>query len=309
VKGSRRRTSGKPSLGPVVERIRSIEASGRSWALSASEVRGLLGISRENFYRAVYWVEASGNPLIGLPAARAQYSQENIWEFVALVELFCGRETEDRLEKAGIFFSHPEQLEIMSVFLSIVADAVRSHEIEVEVFSAMLRTFVRYERAREVYLEEYFRLPELIDEVVSKYCRTRSFEIPDLAAANVRRLLEFFLQKHVIEPLSLLAGVAVGLHAQAVEEGYVEEAASAGAFETRGRDSRGRGEQTYSPAGIEAVQAARSTMELAKEQITLPLLKSRYKRLMKIYHPDINPRGLRRCQEINSAYTLLLSSL
>jgi len=38
-------------------------------------------------------------------------------------------------------------------------------------------------------------------------------------------------------------------------------------------------------------------------------LKSRYRELIRIYHPDINPEGLRRCQEINAAYSLLASGL
>jgi DnaJ-class molecular chaperone len=50
-------------------------------------------------------------------------------------------------------------------------------------------------------------------------------------------------------------------------------------------------------------------MNLEGRALSLPLLKAQYKRLMKIYHPDINPQGLRRCQEITAAYSLLLSSL
>jgi DnaJ-class molecular chaperone len=50
-------------------------------------------------------------------------------------------------------------------------------------------------------------------------------------------------------------------------------------------------------------------MNLEDRTLTLPLLKAQYKRLMKIYHPDINPQGLRRCQDITAAYSLLLSTL
>ena len=50
-------------------------------------------------------------------------------------------------------------------------------------------------------------------------------------------------------------------------------------------------------------------MNLDGRALNRALLKAQYKRLMKIYHPDINPQGLRRCQEITAAYALLLSSL
>ena len=32
-----------------------------------------------------------------------------------------------------------------------------------------------------------------------------------------------------------------------------------------------------------------------------------YRRLARKFHPDINPSGLRRCQEINAAYSILIS--
>ena len=59
----------------------------------------------------------------------------------------------------------------------------------------------------------------------------------------------------------------------------------------------------------EQLGAARRAMDLKSQPLSVPLLKSQYKRLMKIYHPDINPQGLRRCQEITAAYSLLLASL
>jgi DnaJ-class molecular chaperone len=38
-------------------------------------------------------------------------------------------------------------------------------------------------------------------------------------------------------------------------------------------------------------------------------LKKRYRELMKKYHPDINPNGLEKSQQINLAYTILLSEV
>jgi curved DNA-binding protein CbpA len=57
------------------------------------------------------------------------------------------------------------------------------------------------------------------------------------------------------------------------------------------------------------VLRARRLLGLEGGTLDLRRLKSRYKTLMKIYHPDLNPQGLRRCQEINAAYSLLASGL
>ena len=66
---------------------------------------------------------------------------------------------------------------------------------------------------------------------------------------------------------------------------------------------------TGEPDRSSVLAQARRSMNLEGRALTPPLLKSQYKRLMKIYHPDINPQGLRRCQEITAAYSLLLASV
>jgi hypothetical protein len=285
----------------VIRRIAEIEGLGEPWSLDATEIRELLGINSEVFYRRIYEADSGDHPLISLSAATGKYSQENIWEFVALIELFCGGETEARLEKAGIFFSHPEQLEILGVFLAETAGAVRHHDVDAEEFSAMLRAFGSYEQARDVYLEEFFPLTGLIDRAAALYCANRSFGISELAEANVKRLLRFFFQKHVLEVRSVFAVLIDNLLRQAAAEGYAAEREE----ERRKRDQADAGVADRSAV----LQRARRTMNLEGRILTLPLLKAQYKRLMKIYHPDINPRGLRRCQEITAAYSLLLSSL
>ena len=293
--------AGRRSPTRVIERIRDIEASGAPWSLGAADIRDLLGVTAEDFYRRIYAAESGDHPLISLSAATGTYGQENIWEFVALIELFCGGETETRLEQAGIFFSHSEQLEILGVFLAEAVVAIRRHNLNIEEFSAMLRTFGSYERARDVYLEEHFPLTGLIDRAAALYCGDRSFGIPELAETNVKRLLRFFFQKHVLEIRSIFAVLIEYLLQQAIAEGYAAEQA----------DDRRKREQTGAgvPDRSSVLQKARKTMNLERKALTLPLLKAQYKRLMKIYHPDINPKGLRRCQEITAAYSLLLTTL
>ena len=292
---------GRACPDPVIRRIGEIEGLGEPWSFDATEIRELLGINNEDFYRRIYAAGSGDRPLISLSAATGKYSQKNIWEFVALIELFCGGETETRLEKAGIFFTHPEQLEILGIFLNEAAGAVRHHDVDAEEFSAMLRVFGRYERARDVYLEEHFPLDGLISRTAAVYCGDRSFGIPELAEANVKRLLRFFFQKHVLEVRSVFAVLIDQLLRQAVAEGYAAEQEA----NRRNREQSDAELQDRSSV----LQRARRSMNLEGRALALPLLKAQYKRLMKIYHPDINPKGLRRCQEITAAYSLLLSSL
>jgi hypothetical protein len=171
----------------------------------------------------------------------------------------------------------------------------------------MLRAFGSFERAREVYREEYFPLGPLQERAARRYCAGLSFQHPELALANVRRLLEFFFRKHLLEAESLFGPLFEQLHAQAVREGYAQPRAEEPG-PGRARSGRGAGSRAGEPAEPPA-QRARRLLGLEGGVLDLRRLKSRYKSLMKVYHPDLNPRGLRRCQEINAAYTLLAAGL
>jgi hypothetical protein len=297
---SRRNSGFEYSPEPVIARIAEQEAAGRAWELRASELRRLLGLGSADFHRRLYAAQASGNRLVGLDSVGGRFSQENVGELVSLLELFCGPGAEQSLQRAGVFFPQPQQVEIMGCFLGETGEALARHRLEEQQFSAMLRTFGSFERAREVYREEYFPLGELLERSAGRYGAGLSFGLPELARANVRRLLEFFFRRHVLETESLFASLYERLHEQAVREGYAEPPPQA-EERTGRRPERLRAE---TPA-----QRARRLLGLEGGTLDLPRLKSRYKRLMKIYHPDLNPQGLRRCQEINAAYTLLASVL
>jgi len=291
-------TADPPVLAALQERIRAQALAGREWGLQASELPGLLGLRSADYYRRLYAAERSGNRLVNLGSASGRYSQENVGELVSLLELFCGSAAESSLRELGVFFPHPEQVEIMDRLLGEVGEALGAHRLEEAQFSAMLRAFGGFERARRVYREEHFPLEGLLDRAADRYCAGRSFGLPELARLNVRRLLEFFFRKHVLEAESLFASLYERLREQAVREGYLPRQPEA---ERRaGRAAR----EELTPAA-----SARRLLDLEEGELDRRRLKSRYKTLMKIYQPDLNPQGLRRCQEINAAYALLLSGL
>jgi hypothetical protein len=299
------------SVQPVIARIAELEEAGQAWSLRASELRGLLGLGSAEFHRRLYAAQAAGNRLVGLDMVGGSFSQSNVGELVSLLELFCGREVEEPLERAGIFFPQPEQVEVMRCFLGEAGEALARHLLEAEQFSAMLRAFGSFPRAREVYRDEYFPLEELMERAAHRYCAGRSFGLPGLARANARRLLEFFFRKHVLETESLFASLYERLHEQAVREGYAERAPEPEPGQRAGRRRAGDARAGAGRPGAVDTPLLRARRLLGLEDGTLDLrrLKSRYKTLMKIYHPDLNPQGLRRCQEINAAYSLLAAAL
>jgi hypothetical protein len=324
-------------LSPVLNAIFSQEDAGNRWELAGDEVRELLGIDQAEFYRRVYTADRQRHPLVGLDTATGTFNQDNIGEFLSLLELFVGREAEDVLQNAGLFFNHSEQFEILSTFLGIVSTHTDAHELEPRTFRGMLEVLGSYEEARRTYIDEFFSVSRMIDEAVDRYTRHRAFSRAWLAARNARGLLHSFFSRHVLEVETVLAQVCADLFEVAYRAGYVSRPedeyaeyrqawgssyASADGRNGAGGDARtgrtgrnGSHGDRYRQSGAEerdgfgTLRWAQRVMGVGYAELDKESLKARYKQLMKEYHPDVNPRGLIRCQEVNAAYSLLLSRI
>jgi hypothetical protein len=308
----------------IIEEIRRQLAQNGRWELPADRVRELLGIDHAAFYRRIYEQAMQGHPLLDVSLTTRSFEQENVGELVSLLELFVGDEAERRLDAAGLFFSHSERFEITSRFLRRTGEASREHSPRRDVFTAMLRRFGSYRKARRAYLDEYFSMHEFIEQTAREYVRSRRFEFPDVAEANVRGVLEEYFRRHVLERETVLASVCARLFDIAVLQGFerrpedewAEEEAARGYRRSgarqagRGGWGRGAGHEAGAEARPEESRSrwARRIMELGDEKLTVSALKRKYKALMKRYHPDVNPGGLRACQRINEAYNLLLAA-
>ena len=214
-----------------------------------------------------------------------------------MLEHLCGAQAEAALERAGVFFPHEQQAEIMAEFLTGAAAAVREHRFQDETFAAMLRTFARLPEARRVYLDHFFDLDDLRERAARRYCAGRTFALPDLALANAREVLRVLFAKHVLRHRSIFGSLQVAFHRAAVNAGFTDDS----------RERRQQRARREGPAesSLSTGDQTRRAMGLGAGPLTARGLKARYKQLMKRFHPDVNPDGLARCQEINAAYATL----
>ena len=294
--GMPRTQAARTALDDLIAEIGRQEQAGRSWRLTPTQLQDILGLSRERYYQEIYGAQMAGHPLIKLSLALEPFSQASAPALVAVLEHLCGAGAESALQRAGVFLSHDEQAEIMAEFLAGTAGEVRRHEFQADEFAAMLRTFGRFPEARKIYLDHFFDLDELQDRAARRYCAGRTFTLPDLALANVRGVLRLFFARHVLRRSSIFGSLHDAFRRAAANAGYADEGGE------RHRQRTGREE----PAGLRsAVGQARRAMGLGPGPLTARALKTRYKELMKRFHPDVNPRGLKRCQEINAAYATL----
>ena len=283
--------SSRVALADLIGEIERQEREGRSWRLTPAHLQRILGLSPERYYQEIYGAQMAGHPLIDLSLALQPFSQASAPSLLAVLEHLCGAGAEGALERAGVFLSHEQQAEILAEFLTAAAGAVRRHEFDDETFAAMLRTFGRFPEARRVYLDHFFDLDDLQERAARRYCAGRSFTLPELALANAREVLRVFFARHVLRRRSIF--------------GSLHEAFQRAAEERTSRRERA-GRQAPERPERSAAARARRAMGLGPEPLTTRGLRGRYKDLMKRYHPDVNPHGLARCQEITAAYATLV---
>ena len=295
--GMPRMHAARMALDDLIAEIGRQEQAGRSWRLSPVQLQRILGLSPERYFQEIYGAQMAGHPLIELSLALEPFSQSSAPALVAVLEHLCGAGAENALERAGVFLSHGEQAEIMAEFLAAAGDAVREHRFQDEEFAAMLRTFGRFPDARRVYLDHFFDLDDLRERAARRYCAGRTFTLPDLALANAREVLRMFFAKHVLRRRNIFGSLHESFLRVAVNLGFTDH--------DRGpRRQRARRDAPAEPARS-AADRARRAMGLGAGPLTARGLKARYKQLIKRYHPDINPQGLARCQEITAAYATL----
>lgn len=287
----------RAALADLIGEIERQERDGRSWRLTPAHLQRILGLSPERYYQEIYGAQVAGHPLIDLSLALEPFSQASAPSLLAVLEHLCGAAAETALERAGVFFSHDQQAEIMAEFLTGAAAAVREHRFQDEEFAAMLRTFGRFPEARRVYLDHFFDLDDLQERAARRYCAGRTFALPDLALANAREVLRRFFAKHVLRRRTLFGSLHEAFRRAAVNAGFAAEE----------RTSSRQGARRQPPERPErsAAAQARHAMGLGPAPLTTRGLRARYKELMKRYHPDVNPHGLARCQEITAAYATL----
>jgi hypothetical protein len=188
---------------------------------------------------------------------------------------------------------------LQETLLELAGRVFGAHVVDESVFGAMLRTFGRYERACEAYLAELGSVEALVREAAERYCSRHSFGLPELALATADRTLRLLFRRKVLTLEQAASPLLAKLRAQAVREGYVKE---------KPRAAEGP-EETALRAASRERERAQGVLELSGRRLTPELLRSQYRRLMKRFHPDLNPAGLERCKEINAAYALLAAAV
>jgi hypothetical protein len=274
----------------LVEHIATLVDEAGGWEISSEDAAERLGVDAVRFWRAVHDVQDR----ISFADAIDGWSQETVGDLVTVLEHLLGPGPEEEMIRAGLFLSSPLGIELIEELLFRARRMGAAHEIRAEEFAAMLRHTGTVRAAVDIYLDEYTAVDELVDGAAESFRVLH--DMPPRARATARRYLARMMARHVVDRRGLLTGLVERLRLEAARLGFVDPEDRA-----RGPAASGTGEESSRRAW------ARRVMGIDGPGISAEALRSRYRRLMMRHHPDVDPAGLERCKDVNSAYALLIS--
>ena len=250
------------------------DRTGSTWSIPASTVRKILDLDELEYFRTAYRVRDGISAL-----TKERFGPDDA---VFLLELFeaCGiHGAEDAFTGAGLHVDYVLGAEIQDSYITFAVERARDHHPDDHHFRSLLEEASDFQTAFKRYLDVWFRRDALSTDSIEPFVRKKGFRFPDIAGITIARYIELLYMRHILEWYNLFPNL------------------------------RKRFSEKFSPRQPENLP---DEVELALRVLGFPVLpgsfrevRSRYKSLMKRYHPDVNPSGLEHSKRINTAFALL----
>ena len=221
------------------------------------------------------------------------FSSQNVGDLITVLEKFYGAAAEQFFTRAGLFIPHELRVNLLDSLLSCSHGRVIQHDFDFTCFKAMLDVFKNFQEALRTYCAEFFGLDGIIKQALSD-CSNGQIADGFYFSAAATYLRSLF-SRHIVEPRSIFAHIEARLRKFACDNGYMRSAENDASdrLDSAGRD--------ISAQLVNALQV----MGMRRSELSPVELKKKYKSLVKLCHPDINPSGLETCKRINVCYAFL----
>lgn len=267
-------------LKQLIELIQETSSGRGSWKISRDEVLEALNLDIRDVYSRIV---LSQNPLVDY--ATSEFTERDAGALISLLECLGFEEAPEQFNRSGLWVPYATQVDLLSALIDEVNVVREKHIIDYEGFLSIFDHFRNFHRSLEIYLDENFPTAEIIEKAVDSVRNSNNY-------ALLKKLAEELIRREILPYWNLFTPLFEKLKTFLIAKGRL--------------DAPGRKEAPINEAEREARQLFSYSIE---ENITKKDLKSRYKNLMKRFHPDINPKGLEQSKEINTAYSTLLARI
>jgi hypothetical protein len=282
----------------LIRKLQERAQADETWSVTSDELAN--HYDAVDYYRAVYETAQ---------VSTDRYGPDNAGELLVLLDALTGRDYRQAFRTAGLFLPHEDRIELTERFVRTVRHAIVVHVPEPETFRAMLRETRRYDRAEFLYLETFLAPDDLVERCASDYLELR--DAPALRA-TVTSYLRLLLQRHIVDLHELAPALIEILRTVARHEGFLASSGEQKADERTRAGARGAGaggQEAYDGGLSDAQLRSRAlaVLGLAGSRPSRVEIRDAYRRLMRRYHPDVNPEGLEMAKALNNAYGILIT--
>lgn len=288
----------------IIEEISELAGVKGRWAITLQRIMDITGIQPHKFRSYVYKTKRK----INMPDTVLHFNNENPEDLITLLETIYGDNIENDFAESGVFIPYSQRIELNSFLLNHISMVISNHTLNEEDLEAMLYGTDSFIEARDIYYEEEFDINKMIKNAGKNYLSSKYYKIPKLGEDNVYKYLYSLFERNIFIKENLFYSLEMRIKDFAVRKnlfkGQFNENDYKRYYKTKSRN------KTSSKTTIEkgAKEKAKEIMGI-RGRIDTTTLKKQYKDLMKKYHPDLNPNGLQKSQEINQAYSLLMSEV
>lgn len=254
------------------------------WFVSSTQLISLLYIKKEDYYRELYSLRnANFNPakLTGF------HEEECMYLCLLLEKILRLGDVEEEFIKAGIYFNEKSLSILREKFIDCMAELLSKHKVDKDLLMILSSATINFDDAFDTYFFDKFNMDRIIDFTIESFISNYSIDPFFGGEIFLKKFLEDQVQYKKIP------------FAQITEE-YRERYY----YELFGRLRKSQN----TPKLSKEIRQLLAYFNL-EEGTDKKKLNTRYKELLKIYHPDVNKTGLEKTKEIIKNYKKLHSLL
>ncbi|MBI3395602.1 MAG: J domain-containing protein [Spirochaetia bacterium] len=275
---------------PLEELLSEIESitEGNRWSMELDDVLMYTQVSREDVMRAVYAMRRTGT----LTRQWEHFSADNVDDLVFILSE-CGYPDAPRMfRQRGYFLNEKDHEELLEVFISVTVSRMKSRAVDRDQLEIAIAGSRDFHAAAEFYCHSVFSTEEMINFAVSVFVHKRGIEDCFMARTTAGGYLRGEFHRRSLRWEDIFAAIFDDLRAKAVFWNLTPGMEAPPVDMVLSKETR----------------KALSEMGFPTEVLPSPQeLKTRYRKLVKKYHPDVNPEGLEKTRTLNACYSHLIA--
>ena len=273
----------------LLEEIQSL-TEGVQWKISLDHVLQILHLNKEDYYKRLY---SSRNNLSGSIIPADEFDPNNINDLVCFLEACGYNNAESQFYRAGYYFSETRLNDWTEFFISVCMSKLKSHIIDRDLIETAIAGSMNFKDAANYYCDAAIDRDELIEFACNCYLNRYEIGFHHLSKYTLTDFIKRHLKSRIIRWEDIDGVLYDDLFEKAVKWGFI----------------KGEAKNSRKIKINKKIKEALRALNFNNGNPDTDELKTRYRDLMKKFHPDINPEGLEKTRRINQAYALLLREI